>query len=155
MLKYKEVVFVCGDNTSLSVAAEEMYRKTARERGVKKGVVRSRGMTVLFPEPVNTKMEKASRKKGINISEHTSKSLRETDFADSVLCLATTEEYKERIYKNYKNAVNVYTIKEFVGQSGDLESPFGGDDEAYDGACNQLQELVGKIIDKIYGDEKK
>lgn len=155
MLRYKEVVFVCGDNTSLSVAAEEMYRKTARERGVKKGVVRSRGMVVLFPEPVNSKMAKASKKRGIDISEHTSKSLRETDFAESVLCLASSEEYKERIYKKYKNAVNVYTIKEFVGQSGDIASPFGGSDEDYDGTCNQLQELINKIIDKIYGDEKK
>ncbi len=155
MVKYKEVVFVCGDNTSLSVAAEEMYRKTARERGVKKGVVRSRGVVVLFPEPVNSKMEKASKKRGIDISEHTSKSLRETDFADSVLCLATSEEYKERIYKKYKNAVNVYTMKEFVGLTGDIESPFGGNDESYDNVCNQLQELVGKIIDKLYGDEKK
>lgn len=155
MVKYKEVVFVCGDNTSLSVAAEEMYRKTARERGVKKGVVRSRGVVVLFPEPVNSKMEKASKKRGIDISEHTSKSLRETDFADSVLCLATSEEYKEKIYKKYKNAVNVYTMKEFVGLTGDIESPFGGNDESYDNVCNQLQELVGKIIDKLYGDEKK
>ena len=46
-------------------------------------------------------------------------------------------------------------MKEFVGLTGDIESPFGGNDESYDNVCNQLQELVGKIIDKLYGDEKK
>ena len=48
--------------------------------------------------------------------------------------------------------MNVYTVKEFVGDDGDMENPSGGELMDYGRVYETLEELTMKVIDKLRGD---
>ena len=52
-MKYKRVIFVSTDNTCLGPVAESVFNRIAKGREIQ---AISRGLIVLFPEPMNAKM---------------------------------------------------------------------------------------------------
>ncbi len=60
-----------------------------------------------------------------------------------------SERIKAAVYEKYKNAVNIYTIKEFVGLDGDIETPYGKGMKEYGEVYTQLEELVDMVIKKL------
>jgi hypothetical protein len=60
-----------------------------------------------------------------------------------------TEFNKFKIYDLFVNAINVYTVKEFLGAAGDIEIPFGKNLSAYGESFMQLEELINQVAVKI------
>ena len=60
-----------------------------------------------------------------------------------------TDIMKKQIYDTYTEAVNVYTIKEFVGEVGDLEVPYGGELTDYGSTYEEMRRIIEKIVEKI------
>ena len=54
MAKYNKLIFVCTGNTCRSPMAEAIYKNLDKETDIK---VFSRGLVVLFGEPINPKAE--------------------------------------------------------------------------------------------------
>ena len=54
MAKYNNLIFVCTGNTCRSPMAETIYKSLDRESDIN---VSSRGLVVLFREPINPKAE--------------------------------------------------------------------------------------------------
>ncbi len=65
------------------------------------------------------------------------------------------KQQKQKIYEEFKDALNVYTLKEFVGEEGDLKTPYGGDLADYGETYKSLERLILKVKDKILGVEEK
>ena len=42
-----------------------------------------------------------------------------------------------------------FTLKEFVGEQGDVPDPFGGDEAEYDACAAEIERLCEKAADKI------
>ena len=148
-MTYKKIIFVSEENVFTSPAAEAIMKKKLLEDGDRETQVYSCGMIVLFPEPANPKGVAIAKSRGINMEEHRARAADESMFGTDVLVLAMLERTKAAVYEKYKNAVNIYTIKEFVGLEGDIETPYGKGMREYGDVYTQLEELVSMVIEKI------
>lgn len=152
MLNYKKIIFVSTENTCLSPLAEAIMKKEIKDIDMQ---IESRGLVVLFSEPPNQKCASVANEKGINIDDHKSKPLQEEDFGGDVLMLVMSKQNKQKIYEEFKDAINVYTIKEFVGELGDLKTPYGGGIKEYTDNHEIMERLIKKVADKLAGEEEK
>ncbi|NLK74367.1 MAG: low molecular weight protein arginine phosphatase [Clostridiales bacterium] len=147
MNKYDSIIFVCTGNTCRSPMAEAMYKNYETESDIK---VISRGLVVLFSEPINPKAETVLTKHGLKPVNHVSKGLRKSDIQENSLILTMTESHKKRIQELFPNTKEVYTIKEFVGEMGDVVDPYGGTLVEYEECYVELARLVKKTFYKIH-----
>lgn len=145
-IKYKKVIFVSEDDTYRSPVAAALL-KSKLLRGVPQ--IESRGLVVLFNEPPNQKGVYLLKEMGIDISKHRSRQIEEKDFKADTLVIMMSERGKKQIYDKFKNALNVYTFREFVGGSGDIEMPYGKDIEEYRENLMQIKSLVSIMADKL------
>lgn len=148
-MKYEKIIFVSKDGTYRAPVSAAIMRKNIGS-GVK---VEARGMVVLFPEPINPKGVAAAISRGYSPKESVSEPISEADFNIETLILVMTEKIKQQVYDSFKNALNVYSLKEFTGGQGDIESPFGRDIEEYSENLEQLEEWVKKAAMLLKGDE--
>lgn len=151
MRKYNKLIFVCTGNTCRSPMAEAIYKNLDKETEV---TVFSRGLVVLFREPINPKAEVVLKKHDLEIAKHISKGLKETEIDDNTLILTMTDAHKRKLMDAYPNAKNVYTIKEYVGEIGDVVDPYGGSLVEYEECYIELARLVKKTVYKINEDNQ-
>ena len=78
----------------------------------------------------------------LELDVETSLPLKEEDFEKNTLVLAMTKEQKEKIYENFPSAQNVYTLKEFAGESGDVINPYGEPLTGYGACYEELNRLI-------------
>jgi protein-tyrosine phosphatase len=131
--------------------AEVIFRNLDKESNVK---VVSRGVVVLFGEPINQKAEVVLKKHDLENSNHISRGLKEADIDESTLILTMTNAQKRKIMDTYPNVKNVYTIKEYAGENGDVIDPYGGSLVDYEECYIELARLVKKTVYKINEDNE-
>lgn len=146
MSKYQKIIFVCTGNTCRSPIAEAIYKNLERIGTMK---VLSRGLVVLFSEPINPKAEVVLVKHELGLENHISKGLKATDIEDGTLVLTMTENQKRKVLEDYPEGGEVYTIKEYVGEMGDVVDPYGGSLIDYEECYVELARLVKKTVYKI------
>lgn len=152
MLNYKKIIFVSTENTCLSPLAEALMKKEIKNFSIE---IESRGLVVLFSEPPNQKCAVVAGEKGISLENHKSQPLVEEDFGGDILILVMSKQNKQKIYEEFKDAINVYTIKEFVGELGDLKTPYGGGIKEYTDSHEIMERLIKKVAEKLAGEEEK
>lgn len=150
MLKYKRVVFVCESGNCKSLLAAAIFNRDIPDKSIQ---AEARGLVVLFPEPGNAKAVAIAKSQGIDLENFRSRQLENDDFGDDVLALVMSEKMKAAIYNDYKSAVNVYTMKEFTEEAGDIGDPYGGELQEYGEFFENLEENIKKVIDKILKEE--
>ncbi len=148
-MKYEKIIFVSKDGTFRAPIAAAVMRKHIKQSVI----VEAKGLVVLFPEPINPKGVTTAISGGYNPRETVSVMLSEEDYNIKTLILVMTEKIKQQIYDNYKTAVNVYSLKEFAGGQGDIETPFGRNMEEYGECFAQLEEWVIKAAELLNSDE--
>lgn len=154
MERYDQIVFVCTTNALLSPMAEGIYRNNSLD-WMPKGI--SRGLVVLFEEPINPKCNVLLTQKGYTISTHSqSKQLAKEDLTERALILTMTLSEKVKLIEEFDHEENVYTIGEFVGEDTDMVDPVGNEEGKYKECFDELVLRVNKVIDKLkefYGEE--
>lgn len=150
MVRYEKLIFVCTGNTCRGPMAEAIYHKLDLVKNV---TVISRGLVVLFSEPANPKAELVLKKHNLSIEKHRSIGLTQSDIDEDTLILTMTREQKEKVCSDYQNVDNVYTLKEFNEEEGDVTDPYGKDLEDYEECYKELLRLVDKTIKKFYKED--
>lgn len=145
---FDKIIFVCTGNHSRSPMAETIYKSLSENRGISSG---SRGLVVLFSEPVNEKAEAVLENHGLTCAVENSKELMEEDITEGTLILTMTVKQREQLKEKYESASNVYAIKEFNGEEGDVKDPYGGTLVDYEECFNELLRLIKKTIYKLDG----
>lgn len=150
MNRYQKVIFVSTGGTCRSILAKAIYRNINTNEDLQ---IESRGLVVLFEEPVNQKAVAIAKSKGISIEDEKSEQLTMDDFGDDILVLVMTDLLKKKVYDEFENAVNVYSIREFAGEAIDVEAAYGGELTEYGSQFKYLEKLITIVKDKIEQDE--
>lgn len=146
MEKYQKLIFICTGNTCRSPMAEILYKSMETVSDMK---VISRGLVVLFGEPINPKAEIVLNKHNLESNNHISKGLKQSDIEDNTLILTMTENQKKKVLETFPDLNDVYTIKEYAGEIGDVVDPYGGTLVEYEECFIELARLVKKTVYKV------
>lgn len=149
-MRYEKVIFCSKDCTYRAPVAAEVLKKTLLEKSqLTEMLVEAKGMTVMFPEPVNGKAVAIGKSRGYDLESYIAMQITGDDLSIDNLVLVMTVADKKKLYNEYTNAINVYTISEFVGETRDIEMPFGLSLADYGENFKQLENLIEKLADKL------
>ena len=148
-MRYTKIVLVCTDNTCLSIMAESVMRSidmSGRE-------IISRGLVVLFPEPLNLKAVAVLKGNQMDPAKDNSEQLTADDLrGESVLVLTMTEKDSIMVKERFGDIACVYPLGVFVRKPGDIVEPYGGTLAEY-GACYEYIDLLTKMAVEIISQE--
>ena len=144
--RYRKVILAGADNTCESVMAEAIFKNIAGERPLE---IISRGLVVLFPEPVNPKADAVLQANHLQASKNYSEKLTIDDITEDTLILALREAQAQKILNTLDPACDVSTLRGFVGYKGDTETP-SGDLSNYQDAFENLDLLVKAAAQLIF-----
>ena len=144
--KYRRIIFVSMTDTCRGPMAAEMLR---REGLHQEYVIDSRGMVVLFPEPVNQKAEAVMKSAQMTMASHTAVALSEAEMEGDILLLTMDEEQKIKLTEQYGDNGNIYTLKEFTGEETDIPNPYGKPLNVYGECLETLSKLIHKLTEKL------
>ena len=150
--KYKKVIFVCNDNTCRGPMAEVIFKRFAAEMDME---AVSRGIVVLFPEPSNPKAEMVLRNHELLLENHTSKRIAKEDIVENTLILTMTDKEKKSVLEEFEEvlaAFDVFSVKEFTDEEGDVIDPYGGDLMDYENCYMDLARIIKKTVVKLHGE---
>lgn len=146
MSRFKKIIFVSTGGTCRSILAKAIYQNINENEELE---IMSRGIVVLFEEPVNQKAVAIAKSKGLSIEDEKAEQLTMDDFGDDILILVMTDLLKKKVYEDFQDAVNVYSIREFAGEAVDVEATYGGELADYGSQYEYLEKLVAIVKDKV------
>ena len=113
----------------------------------------SRGLVVLFPEPVNQKAEAILASHGLTMKDHTAKMLEQEDFDERTLILVMEDALKQRIFQEHENVQNTWQLSEYIKEETDVTEPVGGSLADY-GACYELLDCMISSLVVVLNEEE-
>ena len=135
MNTFDKVIFVCNGNTCRSPMAATVMANLKQDI-----ISESRGMVVLFPEH------------NMIIPNNSAKQLLNEDFGNDTLVLAMNSHMKQKIYDEYSEAINVYTLSEYAGEpEQEIKDPYGKGIEEYSACFELIYRLVSNVAEYLDG----
>lgn len=151
MMDIKNILLISTDDISRGVMVEAVLNRLFLERGITDIKIRSRGLVVLFPEPINSKTAMVLEKNGISCSDYQSIQVEPEDFQDCDLVITMSEEQKNKVLEEYDILSLVYTLKELAGEQGEMLDPYGKDMIDYEYCYREIERLAEKSLKNIVG----
>ena len=155
----KTVLLVCHANTSRSVMAQAMLERLLAERnGFPPIRVRSGGIGRTARDGMIPSLDArlALREAGIHLSETAIVSTdlrRHPDVvasADLILTMTAVQKDEVRALAE-ADRPPVFTLREFIGEPGDIADPMGQGDEAYRACRDEIKRCLEKAVDRLLG----
>ncbi len=142
MKHYDKLIFVSESDTSTSPMAEAILQQEFLLEDI---LITSKGLVVLFPEPINPKAEAVLVSHSLTMKNHVSEELTEDDFDDRTLILTMTKEQEQRLLRDHKHARNVFSLSSYVQADEDITEPYGGSLADYNQMYERLKEQVLRL----------
>lgn len=149
MSRFQDIIFLDEEGTDLSPYAGVLLQRKLKERGIHGIQVYSRGNVVLFPEPANQKIQELAKINGMSLEDYRARPLEGNEFADTTLVLTFNAASKQMVYDNFPNAANVYMLREYVGEVGEIRLPLGGSIEEYEAVCRVVDRVTDSLLEKL------
>ena len=150
MKKYDRLIFVSNSDTCRGPMAEAILKSKFLLSELE---VESRGLVVLFPEPVNQKPEAILASHGLTMKDHTAKMLEQEDFDERTLILVMEDALKQRIFQEHENVQNTWQLSEYIKEETDVTEPVGGSLADY-GACYELLDCMISSLVVVLNEEE-
>ena len=154
MKKYDKVLFVSHSDTCRGPMAEAILQNKLLLEDI---LVDSKGMIVLFPEPVNPKAKDILEQHTLDVSEHVAVQFSEDDFDERTLILTMEQIQKEKIQEEYGEKVqNLYTIAEYSQtEEEQIYDPHGKALEEYGHCFDVLEIIISKLTNVLLQEEEE
>ena len=150
MKKDDRLIFVSNSDTCRGPMAEAILKSKFLLSELE---VESRGLVVLFPEPVNQKAEAILASHGLTMKDHTAKMLEQEDFDERTLILVMEDALKQRIFQEHENVQNTWQLSEYIKEETDVTEPVGGSLADY-GACYELLDCMISSLVVVLNEEE-
>ena len=113
--------------------------------------VESRGLVVLFPEPMNQKAEAVLISNGVSTRDFMSVQLTEEDLTSDTLVLTMEYIQKERILEHFEYAIpeNIHVLTELVGDELEILDPYGGSLQSYGLCYETMRKTIQKLVNLL------
>ncbi len=151
-----KILFVCTGNTCRSPMAEVLFREMLKKEDISKVTeVSSAGINAIPHQLASLNSIEAMAEKGVDLEPHISQMLT-MDLVENVdLILTMTNSHKASILGSVPWLdEKVFTLKEYVGDHGDIADPFGGSLEVYKESVKDIENALKLLIEKIKEEEK-
>lgn len=151
MDQYNRILFVCESGTARSPMAVGILKDFELKHPVD---IESRGMVVLFPEPINQKVEAVLISNGVATNDFMSVQLTEEDFKMDTLILTMEYIQKEKILEKYENVIpeNLHVLTELVGDELEILDPYGGTLQSYGLCYETMRKSIQKLVNLLNED---
>ncbi|NLM51708.1 MAG: low molecular weight protein arginine phosphatase [Firmicutes bacterium] len=150
MEKKKKLIFVCSGNTCRSPLAKVLARDIFAKAGLDDWAVDSAGTAALHGMSASGHALTAAHTLGLDLSLHQAKPITEMLAQEADLILVMTRAHKDFLLHTWPAlAGKIYTIKEFVGEAGDVADPFGKTAAHYLETAQELQALLQQVAKKL------
>lgn len=145
MKKYDRLIFVSNSDTSVGPMAYAIMKSKFLLEDLQ---VSSKGIVVLFPEPINPKAEAVLVSRGLSMKDHMSEPLLQEDMTERTLILAVTEAARQKVLKEYKVKPDqpLYVLSEFVKAEREQKDPYGGSLADYGECFEELEALISRLV---------
>ena len=145
MDEFNRIIFVCESGTARSPMAVGIMNEFSLKHSID---IESRGLVVLFPEPMNQKAEAVLISNGVSMKDFMSVQLTEEDLAPDTLVLTMEYIQKERILEHYENAIpeNVHVLTELVGDELEILDPYGASLQSYGLCYETMRKTIQKLV---------
>ena len=150
-----KILFVCTGNTCRSPMAEGLFREMLKEENISSvEEISSAGINAIPHQLASLNSIEAIGEKGVDLEAHKSQMLT-LDLVESFdLILTMTESHKKTILALVPWLdEKVFTLKEYVGQDGDISDPFGGSLSIYKESLDDIEDSLKLLIEKINKEE--
>jgi protein-tyrosine-phosphatase len=140
------VLFVCTGNLCRSPMAEGLLQhKLAQKDLAGRHEVHSVGVWAIDGRPASPNAVAIMAERGIDIKDHTARTITSSDVAEADLILVMSREHAELIRNTWPQyGWQVYLLSEMTGKRKDVEDPYGGSIEEYR-AC---ADVIARYIDQ-------
>ena len=121
MKRYDKLIFVSNGDTCRAPMAEAVLKSKYLLEELE---ILSKGLVVLFPEPVNPKAEAVLAGHGLDMSSHAAEQFAQSDL-----------------------------LTEYIGESGDITNPMGGTMEDYEACYQEMEKLISSLVIELNEEE--
>lgn len=140
-----KIMFVCTANTSRSAMAEYIFKRLTKGNVE----VYSSGIMATPGKKSSQKTVKVCKSHGIDLRTHRATHFRDSNIEEMDLVLTFEQFHKEKV-KVYYPDLDVYTIREFIGEYPlDINDPVGGDFALYDMCFCEICRVLKKVERKL------
>ncbi len=154
-MSVKNIMFICTGNTCRSAMAEGLLKKMLSDAGIQGINVHSAGLHASTGEYSTDEAIKVMKEDyDVNILQHQSKNVKNTNIQDMDLILCATNAHKTTLEYMYPEIDHkIFTIKEYAYgpdvQDRDIEDPWGYPIPVYRECAKEIYNALEKIIEKI------
>lgn len=152
MKRYDRLIFVSKSDTAVGPMAEAVLQSKYLLEELE---ITSKGLVVLFPEPINPKAEAVLVSNGLTMKDHMSDPLEKEDFDERTLVIAVNESVRDKIIKDFEpeQPEQIHILNEFVGVAAEVTDPYGGSLADYGLCFTELEALIVRLVVQLNEEE--
>ncbi len=152
MKRYDRLIFVSNSDTAVGPMAEAILQSKFLLEELE---ITSKGMVVLFPEPINPKAEAILVSNGLTMKDHMSDPIVKEDFDDRTLFLTMSEAMRQKVLSEFEpeHPDLVRVLNETVGIREEILNPYGGTLADYGQCFTELEALITKLVVQLNEEE--
>jgi protein-tyrosine-phosphatase len=152
----KRILLVCTGNICRSPLAEALLTHALRERGAPDVAVSSAGTGAWDGAPASEGAYLVGLERGLDLSGHRAQLLTREVVEQADLVLTMARHHRARV-QELGGEGRVFVLGEYAGRTSDeaeVSDPFGGDLDVYRQTCEELEQLVAAVAERLVGEGK-